>query len=80
MYSINGEGDHRNYFVMQVNITSINFITDSILSMTLLSRANVIITDLPDLVPLMNMNIEENLGVLQGRISAKSLSWQVMLI
>ena len=26
-----------------------------------LSRANVIITDLPELVPLMNMNIEENI-------------------
>jgi len=41
------------------------------------SSSNVIVTDLPELVPLMDMNITENNAVLQGRASAKPLPWQV---
>ena len=41
------------------------------------SRANVTVTDLPELVPLMDMNVTENEIVLQGKASAKPLPWQV---
>lgn len=39
------------------------------------SRAEVIVTDLPDFVPLMQLNIDSNSKVLKGKISCQALTW-----
>lgn len=38
-------------------------------------RADVILTDLPMLQPLLEKNIESNKGVLKGKVKSAALSW-----
>ena len=40
-------------------------------------RADVVVTDLPDFVPLMSGNIDLNKDVLSGSATARTLIWWV---
>ena len=42
-----------------------------------LHRADVMVTDLPDFVPLMSENIDLNKDVLSGSVTARTLIWWV---
>ena len=44
---------------------------------TSLDRADVMVTDLPDFVPLMSENIDLNKNVLSGSATAGTLIWWV---
>ena len=43
--------------------------------MAICYRASVTLTDLPEFVPLLNLNIETNTALLKGKTTAQALKW-----